>query len=258
MKVDDSSNQRAPGKANARRISRARVARSRARRFWSEENPNTIALLHGLSALKQGDFAARLPLDWTGVSGAVAERFDELATASERANQELVQLRKTAGDTRTLLNALTELKSGDFSVRLPLDWVGVAGKTADTFNEVVALNQRMASELVRLRDSVGREGRINQRASLGEVGGTWAESTIDLLVSDIGLPDGEGHDLVRKMRDRGHKSKSIALSGYGTEQDITRSHAAGFQAHLVKPVLPQDLLTTIKRLFGSGPVNQIQ
>jgi signal transduction histidine kinase len=77
----------------------------------------------------------------------------------------------------------------------------------------------------------------------------------DLLVSDIGLPDGEGHDLVRQMRERGHKSKCIALSGYGTEQDITRSHAAGFQEHLVKPVLPQDLLTTIKRLLGSGPAN---
>jgi signal transduction histidine kinase len=79
-----------------------------------------------------------------------------------------------------------------------------------------------------------------------------AGQKFDLLVSDIGLPDGEGHDLVRQMRESGHNSKNIALSGYGTEQDISRSHAAGFQAHLVKPVLPQDLLATIKRLLGYG------
>ncbi len=52
-----------------------------------------------------------------------------------------------------------------------MDWVGIAGKVADTFNEVVALNQRMSRELGRLRESVGREGRNDQRASLGEVEG---------------------------------------------------------------------------------------
>jgi hypothetical protein len=68
--------------------------------------------------------------------------------------------------TRALLNALATLKSGDFSVRLPLDWVGIAGKVADTFNEVVALNQRMSRELGRLRESVGRESRINHGRSV--------------------------------------------------------------------------------------------
>jgi HAMP domain-containing protein/signal transduction histidine kinase/CheY-like chemotaxis protein len=152
-----------------------------------------VALLNGLSVLRRGNYGVRLPLDWTGAAGTVAENFNELVSASERLNQELVGLRRTAGDTGALLNALTQLKSGDFSVRLPLDWVGVAGKTADTFNELVALNQRMASELVRLRDSVGREGRINQRASLGEVGGTWAESTklINDLIADLVQPTSE-------------------------------------------------------------------
>src|ERR1700729_2587943 len=101
--------------------------------------------------------------------------------------------RREVGETKVLLKALTSLKHGDFSVRLPLDWVGIAGKTADTFNEVVTLNQRMARELVRLRQSVGREGRINQRASLGEVGGTWAESVelINDLIADLVQPTSE-------------------------------------------------------------------
>ena len=135
----------------------------------------------------------RLPLHWTGVDGKVADAFNEIVNANERAAQELVQLRQTAGDTRVLLNALTALKYGDFSVRLPLDWVGIAGKTADTFNEVVTLNQRMAGELVRLRQSVGREGRINQRASLGEVEGAWRESVelINDLIADLVQPTSE-------------------------------------------------------------------
>src|SRR5215469_908176 len=96
-------------------------------------------------------------------------------------------------NTRALLNALAALKSGDFSVRLPLDWVGIAGKMADAFNVVVALNQRMAKELGRLRQSVGREGRINQRASLGQVEGTWAESVelVNDLIADLVWPTNE-------------------------------------------------------------------
>ena len=49
-----------------------------------------------------------------------------------------------------LLGALTALKRGDSSVRLPRDWSGLAGKVAETFNDVVELNERTAEELVRL------------------------------------------------------------------------------------------------------------
>src|SRR5207237_3088248 len=66
-------------------------------------------------------------------------------------------------DMTVLLTALTALRKGDFSVRLPLDWTGVAGKVADTFNEVLELNERMARELARLSRVVGKEGKIDQR-----------------------------------------------------------------------------------------------
>ena len=71
----------------------------------------------------------------------------------------------------------------------------------------------------------------------------------DLLVSDIGLPDGSGEDLVRQLRQEGHDLPSIALSGYGTQQDIDRSRAAGFQVHLIKPVSAQQLRTAIDQLY---------
>ena len=79
-------------------------------------------------------------------------------------------------DTRQLLTALTAFKRGDFSARLPEDWTGVAGKVADTFNTVIATNQRMTQELERIGRVVGKEGRITQRASLGDVSNSWADA----------------------------------------------------------------------------------
>ncbi len=58
---------------------------------------------------------------------------------------------------------------------------------------------------------------------------------IDLVVSDLGLPDGSGHDLMRELVRR-HGLPGIALSGYGMEEDIRQSEEAGFRRHLTKPV----------------------
>jgi PAS domain S-box-containing protein len=57
----------------------------------------------------------------------------------------------------------------------------------------------------------------------------------DLVISDIGLPDGTGLDFIRAFRERGD-SPAIALTGFGTDEDIRRCLAAGFNAHLTKPV----------------------
>ena len=72
----------------------------------------------------------------------------------------------------------------------------------------------------------------------------------DLLISDIGLPDGSGLDLMRQLRLR-QPVRGIALSGFGMEEDVTRSRAAGFDEHLTKPVSLDVLETTIKRVVES-------
>ncbi len=178
----------------------------------SRQQSETRVLLNALNALKCGDFNVRLPLDWTGMAGQVADALNEIIASNERTAKEVVQLRHSMGDTKVFLNALTALKYGDFSVRLPLDWTGIAGKTADTFNEVVTLNQRMARELVRLRQSVGREGRINQRASLGEVEGTWAESVelINDLIADLVQPTSEMARVIGAVA-QGDLSQTMAI-----------------------------------------------
>ncbi len=68
----------------------------------------------------------------------------------------------------------------------------------------------------------------------------------DLLISDLGLPDGSGLDLMRALRDGGRMLPGIALSGYGREQDIAASRAAGFAAHLTKPVNVEQLEDAIR------------
>src|SRR3984957_21358138 len=82
----------------------------------------------------------------------------------------------TGSEMSVLLQALTALKKGQPNVRLPAEWTGVAGKVADAFNEVVEINEQLAAELARLRRSVGKEGKLSQRLSLGNVGGFWQGS----------------------------------------------------------------------------------
>jgi len=84
-------------------------------------------------------------------------------------------------------------KRGDFSARLPDDWTGVAGKIADTFNDVIATNQRMAKEVERIGVVVGKQGRITQRASLGDVSGSWRNSigSVNDLIGDLMQPTSE-------------------------------------------------------------------
>jgi DNA-binding response OmpR family regulator len=67
-----------------------------------------------------------------------------------------------------------------------------------------------------------------------------ADGEFDLLLSDIALPDGTGWDVMRHVRSRWAHIPGIALSGFGSEEDLTRSREAGFATHLTKPApLPQ-------------------
>ena len=65
------------------------------------------------------------------------------------------------------LQELQRVRAGDFAVQLPTTWTGMDGKIADTFNEIVAANQRMAQQLEHVGLVVGREGKIRQRVKLG-------------------------------------------------------------------------------------------
>ncbi len=96
-------------------------------------------------------------------------------------------------DQRQLLTALRAARKGDFSVRLPTSLTGMAGEIAETFNDVVELNQRTSVELKRISAAVGRDGRIGQRATLGAVSGSWAGNVdcVNLMIDDLTQPTAE-------------------------------------------------------------------
>ena len=89
-----------------------------------------------------------------------------------------------------LLDALQAMRTGDFSIRLPRNLTGAAGKVADTFNEIVAANERMAKQLELVGEAVGREGKTRTRVRFGLSTGAWAdmESSVNTLIDDLLWP----------------------------------------------------------------------
>jgi len=82
--------------------------------------------------------------------------------------------------------------------------------------------------------------------------------TFDLLLCDLGLPDGSGLDLVRALSLRSPKLPAIALSGYGMPDDVRKSLEAGFLAHLSKPVAVERVWATIHQVLiaSAAPANR--
>jgi HAMP domain-containing protein/CheY-like chemotaxis protein/signal transduction histidine kinase len=99
----------------------------------------------------------------------------------------------TSAELHNLLNALQAVRVGDFSVRMPGNQVGLLGKIADNFNEIVAANERMAQQLERVGHVVGREGKTRQRVKFGWSHGAWGEmeNSVNTLIDDLLWPTTE-------------------------------------------------------------------
>ncbi len=74
----------------------------------------------------------------------------------------------------------------------------------------------------------------------------------DLVISDIGLPDGSGLELMRRVKESRGPIPAIALTGYGMEEDIQRSRAAGFTAHMTKPIDFMKLEAMIRQILHNS------
>ena len=109
---------------------------------------------------------------------------------------------------------------------------------ADTSRAMKRLLERLGYT-VEVADSVGTALEALRRSSF------------DLLISDIGLPDGSGLDIMREARQLPRPIKAIALSGFGMEEDIRKSKEAGFVEHLTKPVNFRTLEASIQSLLST-------
>ncbi len=177
------------------------------------------------TAFNQGSIAATRRLGGLGLGLAICKALTDVHGGTIRAHSEGVG----AG--------------ASFVVRLPLSRQPAPGRdapagpsaTRDRGLRILLVEDHEATGRVmhRLLASFGHnvEWATNVAEAMRIAGG----GRFDLVVSDLGLPDGTGHELMRSLRDR-HGLRGIALSGFGTEQDQRRSHEAGFVRHLTKPI----------------------
>jgi HAMP domain-containing protein/signal transduction histidine kinase/DNA-binding response OmpR family regulator len=123
----------------------------------------------------------------------------------------------SSNDLQLLLAALQALKRGE-AVRLPDADPGISGKIASAFNDVVALNTRWAEEVSRLSRVVGKEGKLKQRAILGDGQGFWRTSveSINSLIDDLVHPTSEVARVIGAVA-QGDLTKSMALEVEGRE-----------------------------------------
>jgi HAMP domain-containing protein/CheY-like chemotaxis protein/signal transduction histidine kinase len=92
-----------------------------------------------------------------------------------------------------ILQSLQTMKNGDFSVRLPVTWIGLPGKIADIFNEIVTANEQMARELQHVGLAVGKEGKTRERIRFERRRGAWddMETSVNTLIEDLLRPTNE-------------------------------------------------------------------
>src|ERR1043166_1047923 len=209
---------RAPG-SDSRRKARNRVAElehANGANGLGSETPTLKDILRALPALKKGQFNARLPLHWGGVSGKIADVFNELAELMEHSTQDLSRISRVVGregklnerlargesvgdwarrieSVNTLIDSLVlpvsetarvigAVAKGDLSQTMSLEIEGrkLEGeflRTAKTVNTMVDQLGAFASEVTRVAREVGTEGKLGGQAKVKGVAGTWKDLT---------------------------------------------------------------------------------
>ncbi|HEX8433449.1 HAMP domain-containing protein, partial [Archangium sp.] len=129
-----------------------------------------------------------------------------MATQSEKAPSD------SALDSKVLLKTLQAVRKGDFTVRMPEDRTGTAGKIYDTLNEVITLNEALTKEFERISQVVGVEGRITQRINLATATGGWQScvEAVNSLITDLAQPTTEVARVIGAVA-KGDLSQTMAL-----------------------------------------------
>ncbi|MGH9605415.1 MAG: HAMP domain-containing protein, partial [Terracidiphilus sp.] len=135
-----------------------------------------------------------------------------------------------------ILQGLQAMKEGDFSARLPVSWTGLPGKIADSFNEIVTANERMAVELKRVGQTVGKEGKTRERIHVERRRGAWGEMevSVNTLVEDLLRPTAEVTRAIAAVA-QGNLTQTVRLDvdGRPLEGEFLRS------ANLVNTMIQQ-------------------
>jgi signal transduction histidine kinase len=188
------------------------------------------------NAFEQGE-PVKSPLPGIGLGLAIARALVEMHGGT------LAGRSKGLGQGATFV---VELPTIAASVRRP------AAAPCGGVPQRILLVEDHAPSLYVLERALTRVGHhVKTAATLADALAIGESEEFDLLISDLGLPDGSGLDLVRQLHATRPNLIAMALSGYGTDEDIAKSKEAGFVEHLVKPVELCVLRATVDRLTGS-------
>jgi signal transduction histidine kinase/HAMP domain-containing protein/ActR/RegA family two-component response regulator len=183
---------------------------------------DAATLLGALARMKEGDFTARMPLEWTGVAGKVADAFNDVITTNQAFEVELARVSRVVGkqgelsqrlaiggsvgswsssveSVNSLVDALVRPTSemqrvigavadGDLSKKVTADVSGEMLDLKNTINAMVDQLNGFASELTRVAREVGTEGKLGQAAAVTiEVGGVWKDLTdnVNLMAGNL-------------------------------------------------------------------------
>ena len=116
-------------------------------------------------------------------------------------------------DNKLLLRVLSEVKDGNFSVRLPVDKVGIEGKICDTLNEIIHYNEILVQELAEARNIIGKQGKLNHRVELPKAArGAWKQAvdSTNSLISDLVHPTIEIAHVISSVA-KGNLSEEMPL-----------------------------------------------
>jgi PAS domain S-box-containing protein len=227
-----------------------------------------------VAAVREGEDAV-LRIRDTGI-GIEPEMLPRIFELFVQGDQSLAHTSGGLGIGLTLVHRLVQLHRGrldvrsdgpgrgsEFTIRLPLSLTEAAASGAGTAARcpaaAVLLIEDNADARQSLRTLLERDGHRVEAAADGLSGLARAEaSEPDIVLIDIGLPSLDGYEVARRIRARrGGAPILVAITGYGRADDRRRSFEAGFDAHLTKPVAPEQLADVLaaetRRRAALGP-----
>jgi HAMP domain-containing protein/signal transduction histidine kinase/CheY-like chemotaxis protein len=121
-------------------------------------------------------------------------------------------------NAKELLSILLEVKNGNFEVKMPINKIGISGKVSDALNEIISINKKMVKEFSKARNTIGKEGKLNQRIILNDAKGEWKNGIEDLnaLISDLVYPIREIDRVISAVA-KGNLSQEIPIEAESTD-----------------------------------------